>query len=438
MKLYRLLLPALLVATAFAQQYPIIALSASGSERYEPAEIIAYTGLKRDISKPVPLTRVQEAAQKLANSGVFSDIAFQHTTGAGGMRITFTVKDQPADQFLPPRFENIVWFTPEALHAEIKKRVPLYHNELPLRGSLIDEVATAIKEALEEKGVRAHVAANQQCVLGEEHCGFRYVIDNLQVTTRSIALNGVGEEIAAEVRRGAKQILDRPYESSFTDATLTKLVRAACMARGLLRPQVSAVSTKVTGQEGANVAVEVAADVVPGNTYKFEGQTWTGSTALETPVLERSVHLYEHLPVDGAKLERDILSLQAELMRMGYMHARIKTQPEYDDAAGTVKYTFVVQEGALYTMGEFDVAGFPDKVADEARALWKLRQGEPFDRGYITQFFGNRMVKQLLAGQSFVVEQGEGEQPNSIDVTVVTCAPGGCKPSSDVLYMSND
>jgi outer membrane protein assembly factor BamA len=434
----RLLIPILLATAAAAQQYPIIALSASGSDRYQPAEIVAYTGLKRDISKPVPLTRVQEAAQTLANSGVFSDIAFQHVAGAGGMKVTFTVKDKQADQFLPPRFENIVWFTPEALNAEIKKRVPLYHNDLPLKGTLIDEVSAAIKEALDDKGIRAHVSANQECVLGEEGCAFHYAIDNLQVTTRSIAVTGVSNEIAAEVQRNAKEILNRPYESSITDSAFTRLVRAACMKRGLLKPQISSVATKVLGQEGANVSVEIAADVAPGNAYKFEGQTWTGNTALPAPVLERYVHLYQHLPVDGAKLEQDLKSLQAELMRMGYMHARIKPHPEYDDAAGTVKYTFEVQEGALYKMGEFDLAGFPDKVADEARALWKLRQGEPFDRAYITQFFGNRMIRELFAGQSFVVEQGEGEQPNSIDVTVVLCAPGGCKPSPDVLYMSKD
>ena len=424
---------------AGAQSYAIRELSATGSERYTSEQIIAYTGLKRDLKKPVALSAVQEAAQKLANSGLFSDIAFKHVATAGGMKVTFTVKDKPPDQFLPPRFENVVWFAPEDLDQEIKQRVPLYRGDLPLNGHLVDEVAQAITDALASKQVDAHVGSEEECIVGESECAYKFAIDNLQINTRALELSGAPPDIAQEIETAAaKGVKNQPYIRSKTNAAFAGIIRAACLKRGLLQPQISDIKTKVMSQNGNTVAVAVVADVVPGATYKFEGQTWSGNQAIATSALERSVHLYQHLPVDGAKLEDDLTRVQAEYTRAGYMHARIKPQPHYDAAAGTVTYDFVVQEGPLYTMGRFDMAGFSDKLTAELSPLWQLREGDPFDRAYIQKFFQERQVNALLNGKSFVVEQSEGERPNSLDVTIVQCAAGGCKPSPDVLYMSRD
>jgi outer membrane protein insertion porin family len=355
------------------------------------------------------------------------------------MKVTFTLKDKQADQFLPPNFQNIVWFTPEQLDQEIKQRVPLYRGDLPLSGHLIDEVAQAIMDALATKQVDAHVASEEECIVGESECAYKFAIDNLQINTRALELSGAPPEIAQEIETAAARgVKNQPYIRSTTNAAFTRIIRAACLKRGLLKPQISDIETKVLSQTGNEVAVAVVADVVPGATYKFEGQLWTGNQTFETPLLERSVHLYQHLPVDGAKLEEDLTRVQAEYTRAGFMHARIKPQPKFDDAAGTVTYDFMVQEGPRYTMGKFDMAGFPDRLTAELTPLWQLREGEPFDRAYIKKFFQDRQVNALLEGKSFVVEQSEGEHPNSLDVTIVLCAPGGCKASPDVLYMSRD
>jgi outer membrane protein assembly factor BamA len=254
-----------------------------------------------------------------------------------------------------------------------------------------------------------------------------------------VDVSGVTPEVLQEVQAKAQKDLgDHPYESSITDPAFADIVRLACLKRGQLKARVSTVSTKVLSQDGNKVYVALAASLEPGPMYKFEGQTWSGNQAFASSKLEHSVHLYQHLPVNGAILEQDLRAIQKEYMMAGYMHARIKPEPKFDDAAGTVQYRFVVQEGPLYKMGKFEVAGFPEKVAEEVTDLWKLREGDPFDRTYIARFFGEAKVKQLFGGQRFVVEQSEGEQPNSLDVTVLICQEGGCKPSPDVLYVSRD
>jgi outer membrane protein assembly factor BamA len=148
------------------------------------------------------------------------------------------------------------------------------------------------------------------------------------------------------------------------------------------------------------------------------------------------VHLYQHLPVDGAKLDADLQQVRAQFALRGYMQARITAQPQFDEQQGTVQYTFAVKEGPLYKMGKLDLSGFPDKLADEVTTLWKLREGDPFDRSYVVRFFADPKIAQLFSGRKFVVEQSEGDTPQIVDISINLCDPAGCKPSPNAVFIS--
>ena len=434
----RLLLTALLLSlSAAAQQYPIVALQASGSGRYKPAEIVAATGLKVDIGKPVPLAAVRAAAQKLVDSGVFSDVSYRHSAATGGMSVQFTVKDKAADQFLPAVFENIVWFPDAELREQITKRLPLFHGDVPLNGRLEDAVAEEITAVLKQRNIDAHVGSIQSCDIAAQRCTREFSVDNIQIETAKLNLTGAPAEIAAEVQQtAAKSVLGKPYESSRTDAEVMRIIRAACLRRGLLKPQIGDITAAPSDAPSGGVAVTVTASVVPGPAYRFEGQTWTGNTAIESAKLEKMVHLYQHLPVDGAKLDADLQQVRAQFALRGYMLARITAEPQFDDQQGTVQYSFAVKEGPLYKMGKLDLAGFPDKLVDDISTLWKLREGDPFDRSYVVRFFADPKIAQLFSGRKFVVEQSEGDTPQIVDISINLCDPAGCKPSPNALFMS--
>src|ERR1700704_4124736 len=105
------LLFAVAVATALAdaQQYPLVKLSATGSERYLSEDILRSTGLSEDKTKEVPLAAVQAAAEKLNATGAFAEVKYKHTATPGGMKVQFELVDKDDDQFVPCNFDNIVW-----------------------------------------------------------------------------------------------------------------------------------------------------------------------------------------------------------------------------------------------------------------------------------------------------------------------------------------
>ena len=436
----RILTSILLLATAaFAQSHPIVSIEASGSQRYKPAEIVAAAGLKPDIGKPIALSAVRDAAQKLVDSGVFSDLSYRHAAVTGGMDVQFVVKDKPANQFLPAVFENIVWLNDADLREELHKRVPLFHGDIPLDGRLGDELAEAIATILKARSIDAHVTSAQSCVSGEQSCTRNFTVDNIQIETAELNVNGAPPEIAAEIQAVSKKsLIGKPYLRSQTNKEFIRLIRAACLRRGLLKPQITDVTAAPSQHSGDGVGVLLAASVVPGAAYRFEGQQWTGNTAIDSATLVKMVHLYQHLPVDGAKLENDLEQVRGQFALRGYMQAHITAEPAFDDRQGTVQYNFVVKQGPLFKMGKLDVSGFPDKVVQEVTTFWKLREGDPFDRSYVGRFFDEPRIKEMFGGKQFVVEQSEGETEHVVDVSIILCHPSGCQPSPNALFVSGE
>ena len=134
-----LLLPALAGA---ADRYHLVRVLVTGSERYHEDDLVRATGLKVD--SQVTADDLQNAANRLGNSGAFSSVQFlfKPAVGTKGVEADFQVSD--AEKFLPAAFENFVWFSDSELQAAVHQMVPLYDGQLPTSGNMSDEVNAAL------------------------------------------------------------------------------------------------------------------------------------------------------------------------------------------------------------------------------------------------------------------------------------------------------
>jgi outer membrane protein assembly factor BamA len=130
-----------------AQQVVLSQINFVGDPAHTQAELLAYSGLKAGNSTQ---QEVQDAAQRLGDSGLFEDVNF----ASNGTILTYTLKPAPANTMLPVRFSNFVWWDDKDLTAALQARVPLYHGgPVPLSGNVRDSIATALKGIVAEKGV---------------------------------------------------------------------------------------------------------------------------------------------------------------------------------------------------------------------------------------------------------------------------------------------
>ncbi len=423
--------------TAAAQQYPIIELKATGSEFYPEKDILAYTGLTVDKTKEVPLTRVRDAAQKIVNSGVFKEVSYSHIKAPNGMRVEFKLTDRDEADFVPANFQNIVWLSEEELAAELHKRVPLFTTHVPLSGSLSDEVAEALTQILAERNIVAHISAAPYVKPGSATPDeMHYTADDRTVTIGKVEAQGVSAPFADAVAAALKPLEGKPLGKSFIQSFAAENLRKIYASKGFLRAEFGAPKHSViANKDNGETDVLITIPVTEGHEYKLAAPiTFTGATLYKPPELERYVHSFPGLPMNADLLTFELTNLRKEYARRGYARMTADPKPGFNDEANTVAYSVAINEGPLFRMGELEVAGMTKDDEARIRAAWKLRPGDPFDATYVAQFTG---MVQLPGGGSFAIEQSEGEQPQTVDVTFVLCKQKeGCKAKPDHLFQA--
>jgi outer membrane protein assembly factor BamA len=82
----------------------------------------------------------------------------------------------------------------------------------------------------------------------------------------------------------------------------------------------------------------------------------------------------------------------------GYVNARIKVEPQFDEAAGTVAFLLEVKEDYVYHMGELEFRGLDNSLIAKLRAAWNLRPGDVYDATYVNRYIpeANKLLPAAL------------------------------------------
>ncbi|MBI2683331.1 MAG: hypothetical protein HYX26_08995 [Acidobacteriales bacterium] len=434
----KLFLSLLLFASPLlAQEYPIVELHAAGSELFDEQEITAYAGLKVDRRTPVPVTAVRDAAQKLVRSGVFKTVAYTHTAAPGGMKVEFKVTDKKDDQFLKADFANLVWFTPEEIQAGLKKRIPLFNGYVPIGGGLQDEISAALAAMLETKGVKGHVG---NTFLMPDHEGppesMMFALDDVSILIARIETPGASADFAKPLSEALRKMVQQPYFVARMRNFARNILVPFYRKKGFLKAKFGEPVPGILSNDAGVTRVAVTLPVEEGRAYNFMGARWAGNKALSETDIGRLVHFFPGLPMNAELLQSELEKVRLDYATLGYMKMTLEAGPVFDDEKGEVRYEFLVREGPLFRMGKLDFEGFTEAAAEKVRQQFKLREGEPFDFTYVRDFFSHMPTQ---TATRFLLEESEGDQPNTVDLTVVLCPTGSaCKPTQSTLYSPSE
>ena len=361
----------------------LVEVRVTGSTRFQQSQLVAATGL-------TPATAVDEAALKqaadrLASSGMFTNVTYQYEQNAQGTKVEFKVDD--VAELLPVRFDNFVWMSREALLAELQRREPLFTGKVPNEGEMCDHLAEDVREILKERNVTAEVKgmpmAPQQ---GGSILGFLFRVDGVKLPVEQVNFSGV----SAELEPVLKKVAEGPYlHSDYSESAAASFAEFDLLPqyrmRGYLKAVVEESDAELVNAETGAVAVKFTA--IEGRQYKLTGIQWHGNSAVQTEELAKAITAKPGLPLDEVQLQIDLAKAQKLFGREGYLEARLQPVPTFNEAGGSVTYVFQVSEGPQYRMGTLIFEGLSEVPSEQLRSLWTLKEGAVFDSSYSNQFF---------------------------------------------------
>ena len=396
----------LLLAAAAAQKQPsrgkvsavdaykLIALKVTGTARYTDKEILAASGLR--IGQNAADGDFKEAARRLGDSGLFSDVVYSYSSSASGVRLEMQLADTDQSKLVPAHFENFVWFTDDELRTALQSRVPLFKQLIPVAGNLPDQISEALQAMLSEKQFpgRVNYLRESQDESGGPLSAIDYRVEEVSIRIRGVEFPGASPEQTALLTTAARRLTGAEYGRATLAAAAKFDLLPVYLQRGYLKAAFGPSEGRVVPQSSppgdaqgpAELQVDAIVPVQPGRAYSTSSVDWKGNSAITVAELAPFLHLPTGQPADAVRLLRDIEKLGKLYRSRGYMTVQIKPDAHLDDEKSTVHYDLDIIEGDLYKMGEVEILGLDTQATARMQAAWTLREGQPYNADYPNKF----------------------------------------------------
>jgi outer membrane protein assembly factor BamA len=370
-----------------AGQFKLAGVTVVGSARYKESEIFQASGLK--LGEIVSVDTLKEAATRLGSAGVFAEVNYRYRTRGEALTAEFTVQD--AGPFLPCTFENFVWMSRDELLAGLRSRVPLFYDQVPVSGDLLERVSSALEEMLQDHGIQAKVAFSPTGAAGGPVEAIQYRVTGLPIPVLRIDFTGVQKVDPALLQAAGRPLIGKDFESSFIAAFSNAGIVSVYRQRGYLQARFGGPIPELLKGEGPPNSVLVTIPVSEGELYKLKEITWSGQSAIPYSELARTIKQTPDTAVDAVQLEHDVLALPLLFHANGYLDADARMKPALDDSAHTAAYQIQINQGDLYRLGKLEIAGLDDGHMRSVEKMCRLDHGDPYEPGY-----WNSLIQQAL------------------------------------------
>ena len=391
-------------AFAFAQDARVISrVEFEGIQQVAAEEALATSGLKA--GQPFKLEEIDAAAQRLLDSGIFKQIGYRTRTAGNKVTIIFQVEEAGGGD-LPVVFDNFIWFTEEQLMEAVRREVPLFAGRAPNVGKMPEAITRALQQLLDEQkipGKAEHLASQD---ISGRMLAHIFSVTGVKMPICTLRFIGAKNLPEAKLAGIAKELSDTDYSSElvrgFSGMKLIAAYREAGQLRAKFAPPIGKPDPRCKG------GVEVTLPVDEGLIYSWSGIDWTGATALTPDQLNSVLGIKPGEIANGLIFDRGLIDVAKAYGREGYIEARMKPVPEFDDNARTVKYKIDVREGPQYRMGGLFFKGLSERDAKGLRDAWRMKRGDIFNQGYLDEFF-KREARSVM--QRLFEERGATSKP---------------------------
>ncbi len=395
--------------------FKLIAVKVTGTERYTPEDVIRTTGL--ELGHTVHEDNFKDAARVLGDTGAFSSVAYQFEYSPEGTKLELQVRDAP--QFVPARFENLVWFSDQELAEKLHARVPLFTGQLPVIGHLPDDISEALQELVDEQKIPGRVDYSRMAQGEGPTEAFAYSVTGPHITVRNVEFPDAREGELPQLEAAGRKLQGVEYTRSAFLMQENKSFLPIYLEQGCLKVRFGDPEVRVVSNDPSDTRVDIRVPVVPGKQYQLTAIEFSGDKAFPQEVLRKLIHLQMGQPANATQLADDLEGMRQLYEAHGYMDVQIDSVPEVHEPEGSVRYLLNFKEGEVYRMGDLEILGVNSHTRDRLQNSWTLRAGDTYDPSYTRRFVAQALKQVLTTGEwSTEIQETRNHKDKTLDVTV--------------------
>ncbi|MGA7222508.1 MAG: POTRA domain-containing protein [Candidatus Acidiferrales bacterium] len=366
----------------------------TGSQRFTSAQIASAIGLH--VGQEVNRDALQNAADKLAELGLFQNIQYRFSTIATGVKVTYEVADAP---LLPVTFDNFPWVTDEELAAGLKASGILFDGSAPAKGTILDAMSAALIRTLDQRGVHVHVIHEVITQPVENQTVQQFRVDDADLTVQSIEFNDALAKNDRAIQASLSDLVGKPYSRSRIELFEFEQVRPIYLEHSYLQVQFGPTVAQFASKSPDSLSgpLVISAPIIVGPAYRWGGVEWKGNSSIASPNLDQLVDLQPGSPADGNTIEVIWQRVRAAYGQAGFLDASLDHEPQFDEKTGHVIYRVTINEGPQYRMGNLVLTGLSLEGERRIRAGFPIASDAIFDKDMYEKFLASG-IKQAFAG----------------------------------------
>lgn len=369
--------------TSGAKPLQLARIEVEGLQRYSKEQIVEASGLKT--GQTIDETSLDEAANKLLQTGFFTNLSYRVHASSNQATVTFVVEEK-ADRGVPVVFDNFVWFTNEELAEAIRREIPSYDGTALESGNVTESIKAILQRLLKEKKLPGEVE-----YMPADPPAHVFSVKGVKIPVCEINFPGASGIKESELRENAKPLFNDDYAHGFVNGFASTFLGNIYRERGYLRARFREATVKLMEGGACKNGVAVTLAVEEGPQYHWDKAEWAENQVLNAQELDAALGMKAGEVASSKKIAEGLGAINDAYGKKGYIRASLKPEPQYDDAQKTVIYRFKVAEGAQYHMGALSITGVPDETVAHLKSLWKLQPGAIYDASY-PKFFEDKVM----------------------------------------------
>jgi outer membrane protein insertion porin family len=418
------LLTFLMIApAAFGQQKPVqlARIEFEGLKRYGKEQLVEASGLK--IGQTVNESGLDEAADKLLQTGFFTNLSYHVHAANNQATVTFVVEEK-ADKGAPVVFENFVWFSEAELQEAIRREIPSYDGTALETGNMTDSIKSILQRLLKEKNIAGEVEYMPSADASGANPEHIFTVKGIKIPICEVSFTGAAGITESELKANSKSIFNEDYGHHFVVGFANSALRNMYRQRGYLRAKFHEAPVKFPASPACKDGVAVALVAEEGLQYSWEKAVWSENNALSAQELDAAFGMKTGELASSTRIDQGLHEVEGAYGKKGYLEAYMRPKVEYDDANKRVTFSFTAVEGPQYHMGALSFAGIPENLANHLRGKWKLEAGAVYDASYANDFLHgimtDRELMQAFAGKTLKVggEPKLDTKKHTVDVII--------------------